>query len=235
MPVSLEIEVVEDPARACAAMLLSAVISGGHVVLTGGSTPRPAYEELTRAIRAVGHDLRASTLWFSDERCVAPDDELSNYRLVKQALLDPLADLSRPAVRRIRGELGPHDAAEAYERELQEAGEPEFALVLLGLGPDGHLASMFPGQASLSERSRLVLGVEEAGLEPYVPRVTLTLPALAASGRVVFLVTGESKAEAVAAAFGPDATPDPQVPASMLVPLASELTVLLDPAAAARL
>jgi 6-phosphogluconolactonase len=233
--VSIEIEVIDDPARACAAMLLGAMLSGGHVVLTGGSTPRPAYEELTQVIRELGHDLRASTLWFSDERCVPPDDELSNYLLVKRALLDPLADLPRPAVRRMRGELGPGEAADAYERELQEAGEPEFALVLLGLGPDGHIASMFPDQSSLSERSRLVVGVEEAGLEPFVPRVTLTLPALVGSQRIVVLVTGKSKADAVAAAFGPDATPDPHVPGSMLAPLASELTVLLDPPAAGRL
>jgi 6-phosphogluconolactonase len=233
--VSLEIEVVEDPARACSAMLLSAVLGGGDVVLTGGSTPRPAYEELAHAIRTVDHDLRDTTLWFSDERCVPPDDELSNYRLVKQSLLDPLADLPRPAVRRIRGELGPDEGAEAYQRELDEAGEPEFTLVLLGLGPDGHIASMFPDQPSLSERSRLVVGVEEAGLEPFVPRVTLTLPALANAEHVVFLVTGEGKADAVAAAFGPRSNPDPHVPASMLVPLAKQLTVLLDSAAAARL
>ena len=232
---SLEVEVVDDPARACSALLLSAMLGGGDVVVTGGDTPRPAYEELAKAAREVGNDLRETTLWFSDERCVPPDNELSNYRLVKQALLDPLADMPRPAVRRIRGELGPSEAAEAYERELDEAGEPEFALVLLGLGPDGHLASMFPDQASLSERSRLVAGVEEAGLEPFVPRVTLTLPALANAERVVFLVSGEGKADAVAAAFGPDAEPDPHVPASMLVPLAKKLTVLLDPAAAGRL
>ncbi len=138
-------------------------------------------------------------------------------------------------MRRIRGELGPEEAAEAYERELDEAGEPEFSLVLLGIGPDGHLASMFPDQASLSERSRLVVGVPEAGLEPFVPRVTLTLPALANAEQVVFLVTGAGKADAVAAAFGPDAEPDPHVPSSMLVPLAKELTVLLDSAAAGRL
>jgi len=230
--VTLQIEIVEDPARVCSAMLLSAMLGGGDVVLTGGSTPRAAYEELAGAVRAVGHDLRDTTLWFSDERCVPPDDELSNYRLVKQSLLDPLADKPRPAVRRMRGELGPEEAAEAYERELDEAGEPEFSLVLLGIGPDGHLASMFPDQASLSERSRLVVGVEESGLEPFVPRVTLTLPALANAQQVVFLVTGEGKAPAVASAFGPGAEPDPHVPASMLVPLARELTVLLDPAAA---
>ena len=130
---------------------------------------------------------------------------------------------------------GPTEAAEVYERELEEAEEPEFSLVLLGLGPDAHLASMFPDQPSLSERSRLVVGVEEAGLEPFVPRVTLTLPALANAEQVVFLVTGAGKADAVAEAFGPGSQPDPHVPASTLVPLAKELIVLLDPAAAARL
>jgi 6-phosphogluconolactonase len=232
---SLEIEVVDDPARACAAMLLSAVLHGGDVVLTGGSTPRPAYEELARAIRSVGRDLGEVTLWFGDERCVAPSDDRSNYRLVKQSLLDPLFDLPAPAVMRMHGELGPDKAADTYERELRDAGEPEFDLLLLGLGPDGHCASLFPDQPSLAERSRLVVGVPEAGLEPFVPRVSLTLPALASAKQIVFLVTGESKADAVAAAFGESATPDPHVPASLLVPLASELIVLLDPAAAARL
>ena len=232
---SLEIEVVEDPARACSAMLLGACVGGGDLVLTGGSTPRDAYSHLASALRDMELDPSGATLWFSDERCVGPDDELSNFRLVKESLLSGLNGLPQPEVQRIQGELGPQEAAEAYERELSEAGEPRFELVLLGLGPDAHIASMFPGQASLSERSRLALGVPEAGHEPYVPRVTLTLPVLANAERIVFLVTGEAKAEAVAKAFGPAAKPDPSIPASMLVPLAEEVTVLLDPAAAARL
>lgn len=230
-----QLEVLDDPARACAAMLLSAVLHGGDVVLTGGSTPGPAYEELASALREVGGDLGATTLWFGDERCVPPDDERSNYRLVKQTLLDPLSDLPAPTVMRIHGEIGAWKAADAYERQLQEAGEPEFDLLLLGLGPDGHCASLFPDQPSLAERARLVVGVEDAGLEPYVPRVSLTLSGLANAKQTVFLVTGESKADAVAAAFGPDSDPDPHVPASMVVPLAREIKVLLDPAAAARL
>lgn len=230
-----QVEVLEDPARACAAMMLSAVLHGGDVVLTGGSTPAPAYRQLASALREVGGDLGTTTLWFGDERCVPPHDERSNYRLVKQALLDPLSDLPTPTVMRIHGELGPHKAAEAYERQLQEAGEPEFDLLLLGLGPDGHCASLFPDQPSLGERARLVVGVDEAGLEPFVPRVSLTLPALASAKQTVFLVTGESKADAVAAAFGPGAAPDSHVPASLLAPLANELKVLVDPAAAARL
>lgn len=232
---------LEDPARACAALLLGASLGGGHLVLAGGSTPKAAYEELARAVRAVGLDCGRVTLWFGDERCVPPEDERSNYQMVKRALLDPLAEGGsragghRPVVRRMKGELGPDDGAAEYERELGERGPEQFGLVLLGMGPDGHTASLFPDQASLSEDSRMVVGVQEAGLEPFVPRLTFTLPALSRARRVVFLVAGEEKAQAVARAFGPGARPDPHVPSSLLPPLAGELTVLLDPAAASRL
>jgi 6-phosphogluconolactonase len=232
---TLSIEVVENPARACGAILVGAAVSSGHVVLAGGSTPKAAYQELAAAVRTVGLGFDGTTLWFGDERCVPPDDERSNFAMVKQALLDPIADLTQPEVRRMKGELGPAGGADDYERELREAGEPTFELVLLGIGPDGHTASLFPDQPSLQERSRMVVGVEQAGLEPFVPRVSFTLPALARARHVVFLVSGESKAEAVAAAFGPDAKPDPHVPSSLLVPLAKEVTVLLDPAAAGKL
>lgn len=232
---TVELEIVEDPGRACSAILLSAVLAGGHVVLTGGSTPRRAYQELARAVRELGIDMGETEFWFGDERCVDPDDELSNYRLAREALFDPLRDLMSSRIHRIPAELGPGRAAEAYERELTEAGGPPFELMLLGLGPDGHLASLFPDQATLDEQARLVVGVPEAGHEPFVPRVSLTLPALARARQVVFLVSGEAKAEAVAAAFGPDARPDHHVPASLLPPLADQVQVLLDPSAATRL
>lgn len=230
-----ELEVVDDPARACAAMLVGAAAGGGHVVLTGGSTPRAAYQELVEAVRAVELDLTDTTFWFGDERCVPPDDERSNYRLAKESLIDPLGEGNQPIVHRMKGELGPSAGADDYEQTLRAAGPPRFELMLLGLGPDGHCASLFPDQSTLHERERLVVGVEQAGLEPFVPRISMTLPALSAARRVVFLVTGSSKADAVARAFGPGATADPHVPASMLVPLAEEVTVLLDPAAAERL
>lgn len=232
---NLEIEVVEDPARACSVMLVGAAAGGGDIVLAGGSTPKAAYEKLFEAVRDVAIDLTATTLWFGDERCVPPDDERSNFMMVKRAMLDPLGEGNQPTVYRMQGELGPEEAADAYERELRAAGPPEFDMLLLGIGPDGHTASLFPDQPSLSERSRLVVGVEQAGLEPFVPRVSLTLPALASARRVVFLIAGASKADAVAAAFGPAAEPDPHVPSSMLVPLAKEITVLLDRAAAEKL
>jgi 6-phosphogluconolactonase len=202
MRMAVEIEILDDPARACAAMLVGIAAGSGHIVLTGGSTPRAAYGEFVEAVQTVGIDVSRSVMWFSDERCVTPEDERSNYGLVRDSLLEPLGRSGKlPTVHRMRGELGPDDAADDYERSLREAGPPRFDLVLLGIGPDGHLASMFPDQASLSERSRLVVGVHEAGLEPYVPRVTLTFPALVNARQVVFLATGASKADAVAAAF----------------------------------
>jgi 6-phosphogluconolactonase len=233
--VTVEIEILEEPARACAAMLLGAAADGGHVVLTGGSTPRKAYQELVDAVRAVALDLTGTTFWFGDERAVPPDDDRSNFLMAKQSLFEPLGEGNQPQVKRMKGELGFADAADDYERALQEAGAPRFDLVLLGLGPDGHIASMFPQQPSLEERDRLVVGVPEAGFEPFVPRVTMTLPALVNSDSVVFLVSGSGKADAVAKAFGPDAKPDHRVPGSLMAPLAEQVTVLLDPPAAERL
>jgi 6-phosphogluconolactonase len=229
---AVEIEILDDPARACAAMLVGIAAGGGQIVLTGGSTPRAAYGEFVEAVRTVGIDVSGCVMWFSDERCVPPEDSRSNYGMVREALVEPLGTFGRvPTVHRMQGELGPQDGAAEYERALREAGSPRFDLVLLGIGPDGHLASMFPDQESLSERSRPVVGVPEAGLEPFVPRVTLTFPALVNARQIVFLATGESKAEAVAAAFGPDAKPDPHVPSSLLASHAKDVKdvkVLLD-------
>lgn len=224
---AVELRVCDDPALACAELLVKVASGGGHLVLAGGSTPRAAYE----AAAAREGDWSRASVWFGDERCVDEDDERSNFRMVKESLLDGLSGPS-PQVHRILGERGPTAAADAYEQELQGAGTPEFDLVLLGLGPDGHTASLFPDQSTLTERERLVVGVQEAGLEPFVPRVTMTLPALGGARQIVFLVAGQSKAGAVAAAFGPDAKPDPHVPASMLSPFASQILVLLDEAAA---
>ncbi len=232
---SVELEIVEDPARACAAMMVGAAAGGGHLVLAGGSTPRAAYGEFVEAVAAVGIDLADTSVWFGDERSVPPDDDRSNYLMVKHAMLDPLGANVPGSVHRMRGELGPEQGAETYERELRDHGPERFDLVLLGIGPDGHTASLFPDQVTLHERKRLVVGVPEAGLEPFVPRVTMTFTALARARQVVFLIEGESKAEAVARAFGPRATPDPHIPSSLLPPLADEVIVLLDPPAAGAL
>jgi 6-phosphogluconolactonase len=230
-----DIEVTEDPARACAAMLLGVAAGDGNVVLTGGSTPRDAYGELARAVKEVGVDVRGTTFWFGDERCVPPEDERSNYGMVRDSLLEPLGDAAPLDVKRMKGELGPEAGAQDYEQQLRDAGVPRFDLLMLGIGPDGHTASMFPDQVSLAERERLVVGVEQAGHEPYVPRVTMTFPALALAEHIVVLAAGESKAGPIAWAFGKDAVPSPHVPSSMIPPVAKRLTVLVDPAAAAQL
>ena len=139
-------------------------------------------------------DWSGATLWFGDERCVPPDDELSNYGMAKEALLDRLPDSAAgsPTVRR-GWPRGPHAGADDYERELRETlGEemPRLDLVLLGLGPDAHVASLFPGQKTLNVKDRLAVGVEQAGWKPYVPRVSLTLPVMDGARSVVFLVAG---------------------------------------------
>jgi 6-phosphogluconolactonase len=222
--------VLDDPAREAADRLAAAVRAGGQIALTGGSAPVPAYERLA----SMDLDWTRCDLWFGDERCVPPDDERSNYRLARSSLLDRLPP-PEPEVHRMKGELGPHEGADAYERELRErlgGSRPELDLVFLGLGPDAHCASLFPNQATLDEKERWVVGVEQSGLEPFVPRVTFTLPAINAGREVLFLVTGEAKAEAVKRAF---AGPDPSAPASLVAPASGALTWLLDPAAASLL
>jgi 6-phosphogluconolactonase len=220
---TLDVQILDDPAAACAEMLVAAAAGGGQIVLTGGSTPRAAYEHAATAAA----DWSGATAWFSDERCVPPDDERSNYRLADESLLRPLADRA-PAVQRMEGELGPGPGADRYESLLRSSGPPRFDLVLLGLGPDAHIASLFPGQDTLAERDRLVVPVERAGHEPFVPRISLTLRALSEAQRILLLVTGAAKAHAVTAAFGPDARPDASVPASLLVTLGPPITLLLD-------
>jgi 6-phosphogluconolactonase len=136
---------------------------------------------------------------------------------------------------RMAGELGPDAAAGAYEALLREhmGADPRFDLLLLGLGPDAHVASLFPGKPELEETGRFAAPVPLAGMEPQVPRVTLTLPVLNAAREVVFLVAGEDKAQAVARAFGDP--PDPEAPAAHVRPTAGSLFVVLDEPAASRL
>ncbi len=231
MSTSADVRVLDDPAAEAAALLVRHVDAGGHIALTGGSTPRPAYERAA----ASGISWAGATLWFGDERCVAPADERSNFGMAKAALLDRIEG-DAPAVERIEGELGPDPAAAGYEARLRETfgeGMPALDLVLLGLGGDGHCASLFPGKPEIHEISRLVVGVPEAGLDPFVPRVSFTMPLINAAREVVFLVSGEGKAEAMARAFG--APGDPATPASLVEPASGSLTVLCDAAAASRL
>jgi len=223
--------VEENPAEVVAGLLVDAASAGGDLVLTGGSTPKLAYEIASRA----GADWSSATVWFSDERCVPPESGLSNFRMANEALLGRLDRGVRPTVMRMEGELGPDAGSASYEASVRErlGSEPRWDLLLLGLGPDAHCASLFPGKPEVEERSRLVTGVELAGMEPQVPRISLTLPALNSGRLTVFLVTGADKANAVARAFA--ATPDADSPAAFVRPGAGELLVVLDPAAAKEL
>jgi 6-phosphogluconolactonase len=207
-------------ARAAGKLLAEAAEAGRHVALSGGSTVGAAFEVAATA------DWRTATIWWGDERCVPPDDERSNYLLAKRTLLDRLA--AQPEIHRIRGELAPEAAAEAYDAEL--AGVT-IDLALNGIGPDGHTASLFPGSPQVDVRDRRAVS-GPAGLEPFVDRVTLTVPQLNAARVVAYLVAGADKAEAVARAFGRE--PDPATPAS-LVRGAEETIAILDREAASRL
>jgi 6-phosphogluconolactonase len=222
--------VTDDPARAAAERIVAVAAAGGHLALAGGSTPRAAYEQAA----ALGTDWSRATIWFGDDRCVPPDHEHSNYLMAKRALLDRLAS-PVPDVRRIEGERGPDEAAELYDSALEESfgGVPELDLVLLGIGPDAHTASLFPRDAALGERERRAVAVDTPGMAPLVPRVTMTLPVLSAAREVVFLVAGGDKAEAARRAFS--GVEDPDAPASLVRPEDGSLTVLLDPEAAAEL
>ena len=224
--VNIELVVTQDAdaaARAAAALLVDVAEAGGSVVLAGGSTPRRAYE-----LAAAAHgDWGDAEVWFADDRCVPADDPRSNQLLVREALLERL--VVEPTVHPIATEFPAAEAAAAYGAALRD--EP-LDLVLLGLGPDGHTASLFPGAPTLDVRDRLAVAAEP-GLEPFVERVTLTIPALESGTHVVFLAVGEEKAAAVRRAFADE--PSRMTPASLVRSRHGTTTVILDEAAASLL
>jgi 6-phosphogluconolactonase len=225
---SVDITVVADAgeaARLVAQLLAERARAGGSIVLTGGSTPQQAYEIATE----LEPDWSRVELWWGDERCVPPDDERSNYGMAKEALLDRLA-VAPAGVHRMRGELGRDAGAEEYEQELDGVGT--FDLVLLGLGPDGHVASLFPDFPTLDVTDRDVIG-SEAGHEPFVDRISMTLPRLCATRQLLFLVAGEDKADAVARALAEE--PSRETPGSLARAADGATRAVLDRAAAAKL
>ena len=205
-----------------------------HLVLSGGSTPAGLYRHLARPPYTGRIAWDRVHLFWGDERCLPPDHPQSNFRLAKEALLD---QIQAPAanLHRMPGELGPEDGSEAYHQKLvaffgEQAAVPAFDLVLLGLGPDGHTASLFPGRPLEDPRGRWVMGADPGETEPRVPRITLTLTAINAARTVLFLVSGAPKAGIVAAvrAGGPAAA---AYPAARVRP-AGDLVWLLDRPAA---
>jgi 6-phosphogluconolactonase len=214
-----------EAARLVAERLAEQARDGGHVVLTGGSTPRLAYE----LAADLEPDWSRVEVWWGDERCVPPEDERSNYRLAKQGLLDRL-ERQPLEIHRMRGELGPDAGAEQYEGQLDGVGV--FDLVLLGLGPDGHVASLFPSFPALETADRDAVG-SAAGHEPFVDRITLTFPRLCSTSELLFLVAGEDKADAVARALAGE--PSPETPGSLARASEGPTRAVLDRAAAAKL
>jgi 6-phosphogluconolactonase len=220
----VELIVAEDPeevASIVADELDEAARAGRAIVLTGGTTPGRAYELAAER----EPDWSRASLWWGDDRCVPPDDDRSNFKLARDSLLDRLE--AQPAeVRRIRGELGAEVAADEYDGLLRDV---RLGFVLLGLGPDGHTASLFPNAPALAERERRAVAAV-AQLEPFVDRVTMTVPVLSSAPEVVFIVTGEGKAEAAERAFA--RPPDPSTPASLIRSTAGTTRVVADRAAA---
>jgi 6-phosphogluconolactonase len=219
-----DIRILDDPGREVADLLADQAARGGSIVLTGGSAPVRAY----RLAAALQPDWGDVSVWWGDERCVPPEDERSNFRLARENLLDRL-ETPPAAVHRIRGEIPPERAADELDEELEGV---QLDLMLLGLGPDGHLASLFPGSPQLKvEDRRAAWG--PAGLEPFVDRVTMTLPTICSAARIVYLVIGAEKADAVAAAF--DGEISENVPASLALLAPVPVEIFLDPAAGSKL
>lgn len=199
------------------------------IALAGGSTPRAAYQQLAGRCPPWGR----VEFFFGDERCVPPDAEGSNYGMAREALLDRLP-LRPDQVHRVPGELPPQEAADRAAADLRAsvAGDPwpVLDLVLLGMGADGHTASLFPGSSEVEETTRLAVPVHRPEM-PQPWRVSLTLPVLNAARRILVVVGSADKAPMVRRALAGDAS----IPAGRLAPEAGTLTWLLTEEAAAEL
>ena len=201
------------------------------VALSGGSTPKRAYELLAGEDYRDKLDWSKSHIFFGDERCVPPDDAESNYRMANEAMLSRVA-LPARNIHRIQGVGDPVANARLYEDELRtffnDAAWPRFDFVLLGMGDDGHTASLFPGSAALKEQQAWVAANWVEKFKAY--RITLTLPAINHAAHIAFLVTGESKAERLAEVLSGENVPEP-LPSQLIKPVNGSLEWLIDKAA----
>ena len=205
------------------------------IALAGGATPRLLYTLLAQPNRIAQIDWSRVQVYWGDERCVPPDDPESNYLMAWQAFLDQVP-LPAENVHRILGELEPEQAVQRYAIELQHAFPgatyPRFDLVLLGLGEDGHTASLFPGSPALSETKRWVVSVEHRiPPPPLVTRISLTLPVLNSAAIVFFLVSGSGKAGILSEVLQNQANSG-QLPAQRVRPNSGRLVWAVDRSAA---
>ncbi len=222
-----------EAAQRLAGLAREAAESRGRfsVALSGGSTPGALYRLLTEGPYRSQIPWAHVHLFWADERCVPPDDPGSNYWLANEALIAHVP-IPPENVHRVLGELEPEAAAPAYDRELRHffcSPRPQFDLVLLGLGSDGHTASLFPNSKALEETERLAVATTAFYDNRPAERVTLTLPALNAARQALFLVSGREKAEVVQAVLADE---EEHLPARRVRPVAGQLTWLLDAAAA---
>ncbi len=234
-------EVAQQAARMFADTVTAAVSSRGiaRVAVSGGSTPRAVFALLANPAAPFLHSIpwQKLQLFWVDERCVPPTDSDSNYGMTRAAMLDSIP-LPAANVHRMEGELDPEEAASRYEAEirntfrLEGAQTPTFDLVLLGLGPDGHTASLFPHTEGLNEIARIVIANHVPQKDTW--RLTLTWPVITQAREVAFLIEGEEKAEMVQTVFAGRYDPE-SWPAQLIRPASGKLTLLLDTAAAANL
>jgi 6-phosphogluconolactonase len=207
-----------------------------RIAISGGSTPKAAFAALAEQ----GEEWRGRMpwekldLWWVDERCVPPDNAESNYRMTREALLNHVP-LKPEQIHRMKGELEPDDAAAQYETELNTsfglhgAEIPRFDLVQLGMGPDGHTASLFPHTEALHETKRLVVANYVEKLDMW--RVTLTRPVINQARQVFFLISGTDKAMILNEVLQGPRDPE-RLPSQFIEPVDGILTLLLDQAAA---
>jgi 6-phosphogluconolactonase len=209
------------------------------IALSGGTTPEPLYRALASPAFADRFDWSRTTFFFSDERCVPSDDPRSNYALAHKTLLTPLRIMPSQVYRMAGESRDPQAAASKYEQQLRLAtktspsAQPSLDLILLGLGEDGHTASLFPGSPALRDNQRLI-AVTQSPKDPPT-RLTMTLGVINRASVILFLVTGADKAEVVKAILDPKTEAERRLPASLVRPEKGRVIWSLDRAAAAEL
>jgi 6-phosphogluconolactonase len=236
---------VQDWAQKTATFMLSvseqAIQSTGRclIALSGGSTPRTLYQTIRTPEWSTRFDWSRIVFLFGDDRCVGPEHPESNFGMAQKEFFQPLR-IAPDRIHRMKGEhQDPEAAAEDYERTLRDLTRchppafPSLDLILLGLGDDGHTASLFPGTVALQERSKLVtVGQAPTGI---VNRLTFTLGVLNRAAVVLFMVTGSGKAGMVRRVIEPQSEADCSLPAAKVLPDSGRLVWMLDQAAAQQL
>jgi 6-phosphogluconolactonase len=232
--------VAREAADRMVALARQAIAARGRftAALSGGSTPRVLFALLAGETYRGELDWDKTLVFWSDERCVFPEHADSNYRLAHDTLLSKVP-IPAANVHRARGEINPEQAALEYEQSVRrevkeptEVGTPSFDLILLGMGPDGHTASLFPGTPAIRERTKLVVANFVPKLNAH--RITFTPPLINAASNAMFLVAGADKADALRAVLEGEYKPD-ALPAQAVKPDKGRLTWLVDRAAAAKL